>query len=79
MTVTGLSRFEFSLVPGPAAQQELEFGVLEEAVYSSKLTSHAEILAFTQNDAPKLLEAGVIGAELLQHTGTRRLACTAAA
>jgi hypothetical protein len=35
-------------------------------VYSSKLTSHAEILAFTQNDAPKLLEAGVIGAELVQ-------------
>ena len=61
-TVTGFSRFEFSLAP----QQELEFDVLEEAVYSSKLTSHAEILAFTQNDAPKLLEAGVIGAELVQ-------------
>ena len=49
---------------------------LPEEYVAAKSEARANILVLSLF---AVVLAGVIGAELLQHTGTRRLACTAAA
>jgi hypothetical protein len=61
-TATGFSRFEFSLAP----QQQLEFEVLEEALYTSCLTSYNAVAAFLNDVAPKLVADDIIDETLVQ-------------
>eukprot|EP00566_Odontella_aurita_P008731 CAMPEP_0113538408 /NCGR_PEP_ID=MMETSP0015_2-20120614/7347_1 /TAXON_ID=2838 /ORGANISM="Odontella" /LENGTH=815 /DNA_ID=CAMNT_0000437975 /DNA_START=102 /DNA_END=2549 /DNA_ORIENTATION=+ /assembly_acc=CAM_ASM_000160 len=60
-SVTGFSRFEFTLAPS----QEVQFIVEEEAEYSTKLCTPAEVEKFIKHEAGQLSTAGVISEDFV--------------
>lgn len=60
-SVTGFNRYEFCLKP----QETLEFVVSEEATYTSELRTNTSLTAFIKQQAPDLMNEGILEGKTL--------------